>query len=124
MKSFTLVSVVMLLAMCIPVVAATTPTHNDLAALQSTSDGGPINTCQPGKPCDPIAMRLTASDGGPINTCQPGKPCDPVAMRLMASDGGPINTCQPGKPCDPVMSSLFKELRSDSDFDLMVHHIA
>ena len=85
MKKYSVVFVMMLLA-SIPVAFAAAPaavTQDSQSTSHSTSDGGPISTCRPGIPCDPVTqLKQVASDGGPISTCRPGIPCDPLDMAV------------------------------------------
>ena len=103
MKKFSLLSVLMLLALSGVASAANTSADRVRRQPRTQSEGGPIVTCRPGTPCNPNDnLRQVASEGGPIVTCRPGTPCNPNDnVRQVASEGGPIVSCRPGTPCNP-----------------------
>ena len=84
MKNYSFAVVVTFIVLTAAAFAANSPSNTALPRPVISSDGGPINTCRPGIPCDPITnVRQVASDGGPINTCRPGTPCDPMSQLLL-----------------------------------------
>jgi len=103
MKKFSLISVLMLLALSAIASAANSTEIRVRRQPRTQSDGGPIATCRPGANCNPNDnVRQVASDGGPIATCRPGANCNPNDnVRQVASDGGPIATCRLGVNCNP-----------------------
>jgi hypothetical protein len=104
MNKYSVVSVMMLLAVTTAVFAANPPVQTNLPSVSAQSDGGPIAWCRPNVPCDPkTEVKQVASDGGPIAWCRPNVPCDPrTGEKQVASDGGPIAWCRPNVPCDPL----------------------
>ena len=53
MKKYSVVSVLMLLAVTTAVFAANSPVQTGLHSVSAQSDGGPIVWCRPNIPCDP-----------------------------------------------------------------------